>query len=234
MNSKKKKTTKPKAKPEEKTEEKTEEKEVADVKAGCFYIQATDAKSGKPIILEAPLKLPHLIRDLHDTIKKYGDDFTKQIIQVYTYIPQQAPPGPEGAPPPAKTVLQRLPVAEGQPQVVIKQLEGMCMDKGELANNIMHILGSMAKSSGLRAVTITYLVEDGDDVLTGGNTMLFTDREEFTEQEGSQLYNSVKAHAEELRDMLEKDGLKVDDQDVPKLFQPGEAGFTMPPGTKKS
>jgi len=209
---------KDKPKPEEKKEEQGP-------KPGCFYIEAADMETGKPIVMELELKIPTLIRDLTDTLKKYGDSFGKQIIHVSTYVTEADPESKQ-------VVLKKVPVAEGPPAAVIKQLEDMCMSKGELANQIMHVLGAMAKSSGLRAVAITYLVEDGEDVLTGGNTMLFTDREEFSDQEASQLYNSVVAHADELKDMLEKDGHKIDDQDGPKLFTPGDVGFTMPPPKK--
>ena len=193
------------------------------MKPGVLYIEALDAETQEPIVLETSAKIPYLIGDLEETLQTYGESFGNQIIRITTYTPQ---PDPENN----RIVLKRVPVAEGQPAAVIKQLQDMCMSKEQLSTEITRVLGQMSRNSGLRAVAITYLVEEGDSVLTGGNTLLFVERGEFTDEEASQLYNSIKAHSEELRDMLEKDGHKIQDQDGPKILQPGDAGFIVPPG----
>lgn len=193
------------------------------IRPGVFYIEAKDSETGDPIVLEAPAKLPYVVRDLKMTLERYGDSFGKQIITVCGYAPM---PDPEKK----AITLQKQVVAQGQPVAVIKQLEDMCMDKGELANQILHVLGAMARNSGLKAVSITYLVEEPNgDVLTGGNSLLFVGREDVSSGEVSQLYNSAKSHAEQLKDQMESDGFKVEDQDGPRLLKPGDAGFIIPP-----
>jgi hypothetical protein len=197
------------------------------IKTSAFYIEARDAATGEPIVLEAPPKITYVIRDLKATIDRYGDAFTKQIIKVCGYFPK---PIPEEK----RVVLQRVEIAVGQPQAVIKQLQDMCMDKRELSNHILHVLGQMARNSGLKAVSITYLVEEPDgEILTGGNSMLFVERPDIAPGELSQLYNSIKSHAEQLREEMEHDGFKIEDQDGPRLFKPGDAGFVIPPKKKR-
>lgn len=206
-------------------QKKKPEEEKLDPQPGVFYIEAHDAESGDPVTMMSPLKIPHLVEDLKHTVQKYGESFSNQIITVFTYVPEgrASQDGKEG-----KVTLKRVVVSQGQPEVVIKQLEEMCLTKGQLANDIMNTLGQMAKRSGLIAASITYLVEEGDDVLTGGNTMMFVPKEGFTDTHASQLYNSLRAHSEELKDMLKKDGHTVHDQDGPQLLQPGDPGFIMP------
>jgi hypothetical protein len=207
---------------EENKDQPQEKPEGRQPRPGYLYIEAHDNETGAPIIMEAPPKLTRLVEDLQETVEKYGESFSKQIIRVFTYIPEADKEN-------SRIVMKKKAVAEGQPAAVIKQLQSMCMNKEELAQQIMHVLGTMSKNSGLKAIAITYLVEEGHDVLTGGNTLLFDERDNFSDGEASQLYNSVKAHAEELREMLEKDGHKIDDQDGPQILKPGDAGFIVPP-----
>lgn len=205
--------------------EQEQQEGVPPVRPGIIYIEAQDAESGDPIIMEAPPKLTHVVRDLEDTLAKYGKSFGEQIIRLFHYIPT---PDPENQ----RIVLKKTAVAEGPPEAVIKQLQGMCMSKEELATHITQGLGAMSRNSGLKAIAVTYLVEEGSDILTGGNTLLFAPREEFSDGEASQLYNSVKSHAEELREMLEREGHKIEDQDGPQILKPGDAGFIVPPRKK--
>ena len=208
------------SKPEEAPQEEVK------INPNAFYIEAIDVETKEKIVLEAPPKLPSVVRDLKATMMKYGESFCNQIITIVGYHPV--------ADPETKTMgLQRFELAKGQPVAVIKQLEDQCMDKGVLANEMLRVLGVMARNSGLKAVNITYLVEEPDgDVLTGGNTMLFVGHDEVTDGELSQLYNSVKSHADQLKEQMEAEGRTVVDQDGPKLLTPGDAGFVMPP--KKS
>jgi hypothetical protein len=204
----------------------------SEIRPGVFYIEAADSKTGEPLVMEAPFKIPRLVRDLKHTLDRYGDSFGSQIITVSTYVPvsSEQPNADDENPPVQK--LQKQVVSQGQPAAVIKELEDMCLPKERLAKEIMNILGSMSRSSGLMGVTITYLVEDddGSDVLTGGNTLLFVSQDEMTDMLASQLYNSVQAHGEQLREMFVQDGHTINDQDGPQILTPGDAGFHRPQG----
>jgi len=181
-----------------------------------IYVECLDTKTGKQIMLELPARIVQVMKDLRTSLIAYGDAFGTQTIRVVRYFRM-----PDGQ------AIQRV-LAEGKPEEAIKQLEDQCLSKEALDAHMAKALLELSRASRLRAVSLTYLVEEGENSITGGTTKLFVPDSEFTDAEMSQLISSIHGHVETLTAEVKREGRKIETQDDVKLIKPGDAGFRMP------
>lgn len=182
-----------------------------------IYVECRETKTGKQIMVKLSARIVQVMKDLRARLIAYGDDFGTQTIRVVRYFRM-----PDGQ------VIKRV-LAEGKPEEAIKQLEDQCLSKEMLGYHMAKSLLELSRASRLRAVSLTYLVEEGENSITGGTTKLFVPTEEFTDAEMSQLISSIHGHVETLTAEVKKEGRKIATQDDVKLVKPGDAGFRMPP-----